>query len=729
MTSFAPTTANLSVWLPNTEAGKKMKIDKSFLRSKLARRIFLMFVICALLPIAGLFILSYKQVTAQLNSQNHKRLKQSVKLYSLSVCERLLFLEAEMQILTSSLVKINGSQKIEIPTDELADQLRNRFQGLQLFDPDLGTKRFWGQIKNPPKPNPAEIEHIKSGKTAIKTTHLPNSRPRIFLLRLINLSEPNSGFLLGEINPDYLWGAGHDNALPLDVQVAVFDDSKNLLFSSLENADALAAQIERWTLDAKPDVSEMIHNNKKYLTSHRTLFLKPNFLVSNWTIVLFQSAKDVLAPLSDFKKMFLLVALTSLLIVLLLSIVNLRKSLVPLELLKEGTRRVAMKDFDNRVKVQSNDEFEELADAFNEMSSQLSRQFKTLITKAEIDRAILSSLETEKIVKTVMTRMRDCFSFDNISISLIDSAEDHTARVYNGSGNQKTEISKQSIRIESRELQTLDAHPKYLFIKQSPNMPTYLRQLAKEGSHYFLILPVFLKEKLSAVIAFGQSEPMIQSEEDLNLARQMADQVAVALANSNLIEELNRLNWGTLKALARTVDAKSSWTAGHSERVADIALKIGRSLGLDKSSLINLQRAAFLHDIGKIGVPVAILDKPGKLSYEEFNIIKAHPRMGGRILEPIKAYAEIIPMVVEHHERFDGKGYPDGLNGSSISLGARILAVADVFDALKSDRPYRNGMPFEQVIAIIKQEAGQQFDPDIVNAFLTVVEWEEVKAA
>jgi putative nucleotidyltransferase with HDIG domain len=379
--------------------------------------------------------------------------------------------------------------------------------------------------------------------------------------------------------------------------------------------------------------------------------------------------------------------------------------------------------------VQSNDEFEELADAFNEMSSRLSRQFKTLITKAEIDRAILSSLETEKIVKTVMTRMRDCFSFDNISISLIDSAENHMARVYNGSGNQKTEIAKQSIRIESRELQTLDAHPKYLFIKQGPKMPTYLRQLAKEGSHYFLILPVFLKEKLSAVIAFGQSEPMTQSEEDLNLARQMADQVAVALANSDLIEELNRLNWGTLKALARTVDAKSSWTAGHSERVADIALKIGKSLGLDKSSLINLQRAAFLHDIGKIGVPVAILDKPGKLSYEEFNIIKAHPRMGGRILEPIKAYAEIIPMVVEHHERFDGKGYPDGLNGSSISLGARILAVADVFDALKSDRPYRNGMPFEQVIAIIKQEAGQQFDPDIVDAFLTVVEWEGAKAA
>lgn len=706
-----------------------MKIDKSFLHSKLARRIFSMFITCAMLPIAGLFILSYSQVTAQLSSQNHKRLKQAVKLYSLSVYERLLFLEADMQLLRSSLIKNNDSKKVEIPSDDLDHQLKNRFQGLQLLDPRLGRIGFFGHIKNAPKPTSAEIQHIKSGKTAVKTIHSPNSRPRIFMLRLMNLSEPDRGFLLGEINPDYLWGAGHENALPPDVQVAAFDDSKNVLFGSLENAGALSDQIKRWTLSANSDVSELMHNHKKYVACHRTIFLKPNFLVSNWTIVLFQSGKDVLAPLSDFKKMFLLVALTSLLIVLLLSIVYLRKSLVPLELLKEGTRRIAMKDFDNQVNVKSNDEFEELADAFNEMSGRLSRQFKTLITKAEIDRAILSSLETEKIVKTVMTRMRDCFTFDNISISLIDSAKDHTAQVYSESGSERTEISRQSIRIEPPDLYTLSTHSKYLFMDQSQKIPPYLHNLAKEGSQYFLLLPVFLQEKLSAVIAFGHSEPMTQSEEDLNLARQMADQVAVALANSNLIQELNRLNWGTLKALARTVDAKSSWTAGHSERVADIALKIGKSLGLEPKELINLQRAAFLHDIGKIGVPVAILDKPGKLSHEEFSIIKAHPRMGGRILEPIKAYDEIIPMVVEHHERFDGKGYPDGLNGTSISLGARILAVADVFDALKSDRPYRQGMPFEQVIEIIKQEASQQFDPDIVNAFLTVVEWKGVKAA
>ncbi|MCK5419666.1 MAG: HAMP domain-containing protein, partial [Desulfobacterales bacterium] len=419
----------------------------------------------------------------------------------------------------------------------------------------------------------------------------------------MNLNAPDSGFILGEINPAYLWGAGHDNTLPPDVKVCALDDSNNLLFSSLQDSDGLSDQIELRMKTANSDVFELIHKKRRYVASGRNIFLKPNFLTSNWTLVLLQSRTDVLAPISNFKKMFLLVALMSLWVVLLLSIAYIRKSLVPLELLKEGTHRIAKKDFESRVNVQSNDEFEELADAFNEMSTRLSRQFKTLVTKAEIDRAILSSLETEKIVKTVMTRMRECFSYDTVSISLMDSEKDLTAQTYSGSVHQEREISKQSIQIEPRDLQTLYINPKYFFIDGNQKIPAYLLNLAKGGSKSFLVLPVFLQEKVSAIIAFGQSEQMAQSEEDLNLVRQMADQVAVALANSNLIEELNRLNWGTLKALARTVDAKSSWTAGHSERVAEMALKIGKELNIDDTLLVNLQRAAFLHDIGKIGVP------------------------------------------------------------------------------------------------------------------------------
>jgi putative nucleotidyltransferase with HDIG domain len=192
---------------------------------------------------------------------------------------------------------------------------------------------------------------------------------------------------------------------------------------------------------------------------------------------------------------------------------------------------------------------------------------------------------------------------------------------------------------------------------------------------------------------------------------------------------LELLNLGTLKALARAVDAKSSWTAGHSERVTKVALEIGAVFGLSHKEMQNLHRAALLHDIGKLGVPVDILDKPDKLDDNEYDMIKKHPKIGARILEPIASYRDIIPIVLQHHERYDGKGYPDGISGDTINIGARILAVADVFDALSSDRPYRKGWNMEHVLDLIKKEAGRQFDPEIVKIFLSMIGQRKTKAA
>jgi putative nucleotidyltransferase with HDIG domain len=186
-------------------------------------------------------------------------------------------------------------------------------------------------------------------------------------------------------------------------------------------------------------------------------------------------------------------------------------------------------------------------------------------------------------------------------------------------------------------------------------------------------------------------------------------------------KKLDRLNWGTLTALARAIDAKSPWTAGHSERVTALALEIGRHLKLMQDELDLLHRAGLLHDIGKIATPPEILDKPGKLTDEERRIICQHPEKGARILEPVEDFAAVVPIAMQHHERFDGKGYPAGLAGEKITLGARILAVADVFDAVTSERPYRKGMPLERAIEIIKEGCGTQFDPKVVEAFLEIM--------
>ncbi len=187
------------------------------------------------------------------------------------------------------------------------------------------------------------------------------------------------------------------------------------------------------------------------------------------------------------------------------------------------------------------------------------------------------------------------------------------------------------------------------------------------------------------------------------------------------VEEIEAFSVGAATALARTIDAKSPWTAGHSERVTAMSLDIARALALSEADLVVLHRGGLLHDIGKLRTPSEILDKPGRLTPAERTIIEQHPRDGVRILEPIADFAPLLPIVLEHHERIDGKGYPDGKRGPDIHPLARILAVADVYDALVSDRPYRSGVAAAAAIDLIRTGAGTQFDPVVVDVFLRVV--------
>lgn len=183
------------------------------------------------------------------------------------------------------------------------------------------------------------------------------------------------------------------------------------------------------------------------------------------------------------------------------------------------------------------------------------------------------------------------------------------------------------------------------------------------------------------------------------------------------VEALEQLDLGTLTALARAIDAKSTWTAGHSERVTNLALKLGHAIGLPAAELQIIHRGGLLHDIGKIGTPPTILDKPGQLEPGEAQVMQEHVKIGVRILEPVPCFREALPIVAQHHEWFDGSGYPSGLAGSNISLHARMIAIADCYDAIVSDRPYRRGLPQAQAVALLRSRSGTQFDPKLIEVF------------
>lgn len=171
-------------------------------------------------------------------------------------------------------------------------------------------------------------------------------------------------------------------------------------------------------------------------------------------------------------------------------------------------------------------------------------------------------------------------------------------------------------------------------------------------------------------------------------------------------------------ALSAALDAKSSYTCGHSERVADLSLQLSRQLRLPKEEQERIHIGAHLHDIGKIGIPDAILNKPGKLTDSEFSQMRKHPVIGCYIISKVRVFKPVNDIVRHHHERFDGRGYPDGLKGDDISIGARIVAVADSFDAMISERPYRLARSLDDVLIEIQKCKGSQFDPQVVAALM-----------
>ena len=195
---------------------------------------------------------------------------------------------------------------------------------------------------------------------------------------------------------------------------------------------------------------------------------------------------------------------------------------------------------------------------------------------------------------------------------------------------------------------------------------------------------------------------------------------AALVARAHMADELEKTSAATLVTLSRALDARDQDTEGHSERVATLAVEIGREIGMKETDLRSMRMAALLHDIGKIGVPDAILRKPGPLDEQEWALIRKHPQIGYDILQNIPFLNPALDAILHHHEKFNGKGYPTGLRGETISLSARILSVVDVYDALTSHRPYRSAFPAENALEMIRREAGQQFDPEVTKALIRV---------
>ncbi|OGP10496.1 MAG: phosphohydrolase [Deltaproteobacteria bacterium GWC2_42_51] len=240
-------------------------------------------------------------------------------------------------------------------------------------------------------------------------------------------------------------------------------------------------------------------------------------------------------------------------------------------------------------------------------------------------------------------------------------------------------------------------------------------------------VPIKVKDKTIGVLEAINRLDGVFTEDDVKLFQMFSNQVAIALDNARLYEEMRDTFLGVAEALAEAIEKRDPYTGGHTKRVVNYSLAAAKYLNLSQREIELLRLSAILHDIGKVGIEDKILRKPGRLDDEETKVMKMHPTFGVDIMQHIKQLKDLIPGMKYHHERSDGNGYPDGLKGKEIPIIASIIAVADTFDAMTTDRSYRTRLPHHIAIDEIKKEAGAQFEREVALAFVKAFEAGEIE--
>ncbi|MBA4371506.1 MAG: phosphohydrolase [Thermodesulfovibrio sp.] len=357
------------------------------------------------------------------------------------------------------------------------------------------------------------------------------------------------------------------------------------------------------------------------------------------------------------------------------------------------------------------------------MSNELQRKVQQLTTLMDLSSLVNSTLDTREIRRRAIEAATTLVNAETGSLLLIDeSTGDLFFEVALG---DKGTILKQIRLAKGQGIAGWVADSgQPVVINDTRSDPRFYQDADKKScfeTRNMVCVPVQTKERPLGVLQAINKNEGVFDDEDKEILSALANQVASAIENANLYHELKETFYDTAQALAETIEKRDPYTGGHTQRVMDYSLEIGRMMELSPADMEELRLAAILHDIGKIGVRDSILLKNDRLDRDEAVLMNQHTEFGAEILEHVRKLRHIIPGVRNHHEKFDGTGYPDKLSGEAIPLVARIIAVADTFDAMTTDRPYRKALSRQAAVTELLKFSGTQFDKDIVGHFVRYI--------
>jgi len=379
-------------------------------------------------------------------------------------------------------------------------------------------------------------------------------------------------------------------------------------------------------------------------------------------------------------------------------------------------REVTLKNWElNDELLEANKRLQETAHSLEQTNLNLERRLDELSRLQKMSSNINRVLEIEPLLDELLVSLRNHFFIEHSFIALFDHQDPtvvHTSSAMGFFATDKdlsmmlkyppvrTALSSLTITIISFSGEREDVHP------------------ILEHSTCAIILPLISDGNLIGLYYGENDRAEMFDVDNHDLLSTISNQMAIAVKNAQLFEQLSKSYLDTTFALATAVEAKDQVTKGHIERVTRYAIQVGLALGLNDDEIRILQFGATLHDIGKIGIRDDILLKPGRLDDYEMTMIKMHPVIGENIIASIEFLESVRPIVRHHHERWDGGGYPDGLAHDEIPLYARIISIVDVFDVLTHDRPYKKALSWQEAIQELKTNAGTQFDPELLDLFI-----------